>query len=306
MTTTMKNKYLVISLLLLGCLIKVHASLPVLHTHITKENKYNALADKTGVNTERSEIKITYPNARTTWQLPRYAKIDWETANIEGDKKIRFYLVKDDVVVQDLGIFANIKSKDSIRLDRGLSTGNNYRIMGIEQNPANQDHIAKFATPFFTIIKAPRKPKKKPRVVKEAPPVVEKIESSEIVPKEDVPKLRQKFDEREIIYSKVLEVDHSTLKVSLWDHGRKDGDLVSIYLNGEAVIYKHSLTHKKKVFDIQLDPSIPNDLFLYAHNLGRFPPNTVAIEIVDGNKAENIVLNSDLQSCEAVVIKVRE
>ncbi|MEX0288176.1 MAG: hypothetical protein AB3N14_03625 [Flavobacteriaceae bacterium] len=303
----MKNIYLVISLLLIGSCFKGYASLPVINTDITTENKYNALAEGEKINTERSEIKITYPNARTTWQLPRFAKIDWETANIEGDKKIRFYLVKDDVVVQDLGIFENRKSKDSIRLDRGLSTGNNYRIMGIEQNPVNQDHVAKFATPFFTIIKAPRKPKKKPRAVKKEPPVVvEKIESSPVVPKEDVPKLRQKFDEREIIYSKVLEVDHTSLNVSLWDHGRKDGDIVSIYLNGEAVIYKHSLTHKKKVFEIQLDPSIPNDLFLYAHNLGRFPPNTVAIEIVDGNKAENIVLNSDLQSCEAVVIKVKE
>ena len=61
------------------------------------------------------------------------------------------------MVVQDLGIHQNNKSKDSIRLDRGLATGNNYRVMGIEQNPADDSHIAKFATPFFTIIKAPRK-----------------------------------------------------------------------------------------------------------------------------------------------------
>ena len=302
----MKNTFLVLSLLFIGSFYRGYATLPTLYTNITEENKFNALIDSDKTNTERSEIKITYPNARTTWQLPRFAKIDWETANIEGDKKIRFYLVKDDVVVQDLGIFQNSRSRDSIRLDRGLATGNNYRIMGIEQNPANQDHVAKFATPFFTIIKAPRKPKKKARIVKEAPVIIEKIESSPIVAEEDVPKLRQKFDERDIIYSKVLEVDHTSLNVSLWDHGRKDGDIVSIYLNGEAVIYKHSLTHKKKIFEIKLDPGIPNDLFLYAHNLGRFPPNTVAIEIVDGNKAENIVLNSDLKSCEAVVIKVKE
>jgi hypothetical protein len=281
------------------------AALPFIYDDITDDNRYGAIDYFERTDTAKSDIKITYPNSRTTWALPRYAKIDWETANIDPDKKIRFYLVKDDVVVQDLGIFQNSKTRDSIRLDRGLATGSNYRIMGIEQNPADKFHIAKYSTPFFTIIKAPRK-KKEAKVLKKAPVATEKIESTTEVAREDTPKLRHTFDGRSISYNKVLEVESTTLVISLWDHGRTDGDIVSIYLNGEAVVYKHSLTYKKKVYEINLKSGIPNDLFLYAHNLGRFAPNTVAIEIVDGNKSENIVLNSDLQSCEAVVIKVKE
>ncbi|NND79459.1 MAG: hypothetical protein HKN53_06145 [Maribacter sp.] len=55
-----------------------------------------------------------------------------------------------------------------------------------------------------------------------------------------------------------------------------------------------------------MDPSKKNDLFLYAHNLGEYAPNTVAIEISDGKTSENIVLNSDLKSCEAVLISVKK
>jgi len=301
----MKNTILLLGFILLGTLSEGYAALPSIYDHITEVNRYDAIDFQGATDVAKSDIKITYPNSRTTWALPRFAKIDWETANINPQKKIRFYLVKDDVVVQDLGIYQNTKSKDSIRLDRGLATGNNYRVMGIEQNPANKLHIAKYSTPFFTIIKAPRK-KAATKVLKKAPVATAKIESSTEVAKEDTPKLRHTFDGRSISYNKVLEVDNTTLVISLWDHGRTDGDIVSIYLNGEAVVYKHTLTYKKKIYEINLKSGIPNDLFLYAHNLGRFAPNTVAIEIVDGNKSENIVLNSDLQSCEAVVIKVKE
>ena len=71
-----------------------------------------------------------------------------------------------------------------------------------------------------------------------------------------------------------------------------DGDIVSIYLNGVAVVSKHYLTYRNKTFEVKLDPTKPNDLFLYAHNLGKSPPNTVAIEMKDGAVSEKIILNS--------------
>ena len=120
------------------------------------------------------------------------------------------------------------------------------------------------------------------------------------------PAIRKSFDGRNINYVKELNVAGENIRINLWDHGRKDGDIVSIYLNGEAIVSKYLLEYTKKVFDITLDSSKPNDLFLYAHNLGRFPPNTVSIEITDGVVSENIILNSDLKSCEAVIINVNK
>lgn len=235
-----------------------------------------------------TSIKITAPNSSTVWTIPDPAEISWSTKNIPADKTIKFYLVKDDMVVQELGIFENNSYAGGIKLNRSLQTGNNYRVMGIELFPENKNSIAKFATPFFTIKGMPRIKKQQDNAVAEKPAV------------------RDTFDGRAISYVKELEVAGEKIRINLWDHGRKDDDIVSIYLNGEAIVSKYHLTYYKKQFELELDPTKPNDLFLYAHNLGKYPPNTVSIEITDGTSSENIILNSDLKSCEAVLINVRE
>lgn len=236
----------------------------------------------------KTSIKITYPTNGTVWTSPGRVELSWVTKNISKHKSIKFYLSKDDMVVQELGIFENNRFAKDIKLDRGLQTGDNYRVIGIELFPDDKFSIAKYATPFFTINKMPR-PKK--------------IETAAVV---EQPKSPDMFDGRKLNYVDELAVNSEKISINIWDHKRKDGDIVSIYLNGEAVISKYSLEYYKKKIELTLDPSKPNDLFLYANNLGKYPPNTVSIEIVDGESSENIVLNSDLKSCEAVLINVKD
>lgn len=235
-----------------------------------------------------TQIEITIPNSTTVWNVPEPAELSWNTKNIPDHKTIQFYLVKDDMVIQELGIFENNRFAKNIKLNKTLQTGNNYRVMGIELFPDDPKTIAKYATPFFTI-NAMERPTRQinNETVKEIP-------------------VRNTFDGRSISYVNELEVKGETITINIWDHGRKDGDIVSIYLNGEAIVYKYFLTYHKKAFELKLDPSKANDLFLYAHNLGKYPPNTVSIEITDGTVSENIVLNSDLKSCEAVLINVKK
>ncbi len=251
---------------------------------------------------ERTALEITYPSEGTVWTIPDPVELKWYTKNIPVDRAIRFYLVKDDMVVQELGRFENNNFVDGVSLDRSLPAGNNYRVMGIEMFPADKDHIAKYATAFFTINKAPRKKTVQPEIIKEM--VVAEPEEATVVI-EETP-VRNTFEGRKITYIKEMNVNNADISISLWDHGRKDGDVVSIYLNGVAVVSNYALTYQKQKFDIQLDASKPNDLFLYAHNLGKYPPNTVSIEIKDKIDSENIVLNSDLKSCEAVLINVKD
>ncbi|MGI9546525.1 MAG: hypothetical protein ACR2MM_04780 [Flavobacteriaceae bacterium] len=253
----------------------------------------------------RSGLKITYPDASTVWTQPGPVDIKWESFNIAKDKPVRFFLVKDDMVVQDMGTYKNSEYQDGIKIRKGLPTGSNYRIMGIEQMPSNRYHVAKFATPFFTIEKAPRKTEKAIAVATKTStsiqPAVPTIKATE-----ELKPIREKFAGRTISYVKELVVDSDQIQIILWDHGRQDGDLVSIYLNGDEVIKKHLLTYREVLFEIKLDPSQKNDLFLYAHNLGKFPPNTVSIKIKDNSNTEEIVLNSDLKSCESVLINVKQ
>ncbi len=238
----------------------------------------------------RSSITITSPDHATVWTIPGSVEIKWKTQNIPASRSIKFYLIKDDVVAQELGVFPNSGEVSGVRVDKGLQAGSNYRVMAIELFPDDKTSIAKFATPFFTMVKERSDG--------------EHVATPAAITVEDSP--RQTFDGRNINYVSELTVDNEHIRINLWDHGRKDGDIVSIYLNGEAIVSRHSLTYNKEPFELLLDNGKANDLFLYAHNLGEFPPNTVSIEIRDDTTSENIILNSDLKSCEAVLIKVKE
>ncbi|GEM_PF-738514 len=297
----------------------------------------------------RSSLEITYPTNGTVWIVPSPVEIKWTTSNMDDSKTIKFFLTRDDVVVQELGVFKNNNFEKDVKLRKGLPPGNKYKIMGIELFPVNKYHIAKYATPYFTIKKEDKIPEEiiveipaeiveTPAEIVEAPievkeiitetvqeptkivekptaPVQKPMETIAIVEEEEnkivvsevvkVPN-RTIFEGRKISYQKELVVDSETITISLYDHGRADGDIVSIYLNGEQIVASHILTYKKKSFQVKLNSNKSNDLFLYAHNLGNFPPNTVSIEIKDGSSAENIVLNSDLSSCEAILISVKQ
>ena len=294
----------------------------------------------------KSSIGITSPNSSTIWTIPEAAELEWNTMNIGDSKSIRFFLAKDDMVVQELGTFKNTGKVSGIILAKNISSGDNYQVVGIELFPDDKFQIAKFATPYFSIRnkisdarkeksrllnaaknnpvtkteapkrvkrtkrvkKAPKKGKETPKKVEEAPKRVETtpVKIEEAPQKVEIAPKRMDFDGRKITYVKELVFKNEKIKISVWDHGRQDGDIVSIYLNGFTVISKHLLTYRKKPIEITLDPSKKNDLFLYAHNLGEYAPNTVAIEISDGKTSENIVLNSDLKSCEAVMISVQK
>ena len=253
----------------------------------------------------RSSIAITNPNSNTKWTIPGTAELEWSTTNIDETKSIRFFLAKDDMVVQELGTFKNTGMANGIVLAKNISSGDNYQVVGIEMFPDDKFHIAKISTPYFSIRnKESDARKERSRLLNTAqtPVVPKQVE----VPKEVEAPQRMEFDGRNITYVKELAFTKEKIKISIWDHGRQDGDIVSIYLNGFTVISKHLLTYSKKPIEITLDPNKKNDLFLYAHNLGKYAPNTVSVEITDGTTSENLVLNSDLKSCEAVMISVKK
>ena len=284
-------------------------------TTLNPLNGRNSLKSQKEVENQnilKSSIGITSPNSSTIWTIPDPAALEWNTVNIAETKSIRFFLAKDDMVVQELGTFKNTGKADGIVLAKNISSGDNYQVVGIEMFPEDKFHIAKFSTPYFSIRnKVSDARKERARLLNaskaNSTAKIETPKNSKSVPEkvEAAPK-RMEFDGRNITYVKELDFKNEKIKINIWDHGRQDGDIVSIYLNGLTVISKHLLTYRKKPIEITLDPNKKNDLFLYAHNLGEFAPNTVAIEISDGRTAENIVLNSDLKSCEAVLISVKK
>ena len=245
----------------------------------------------------KSSLEITDPAPGTVWTVSETAKIQWQTENIDTSKSIRFFLAKDDMVVQELGSFENNFLAEGIALAKNVGSGDQYQVVGIELFPDNKFQIAKYATSYFSIRNPVADARRKTSMANRAN-TIENQNEVHVAPKNE-------FEGRKISYVEELSFANENITISLWDHGRQDGDIVSIYLNGETVIAKHNLTYRRKKVSFTLDASKTNELFLYAHNLGNSPPNTVSIELTDGSTSEKIILNSNLKSCEAVQIRVK-
>lgn len=116
--------------------------------------------------------------------------------------------------------------------------------------------------------------------------------------------LREQIN-REVEVSGALEVRAKRLKILLWDNQSVDGDSLSIFLNGIPVVEHYALVKTPKEFEVQLSDGA-NVLTLFAHNLGKFPPNTAAITIDDGIARQTRILSSTLNKCEAIELVLKE
>ena len=105
---------------------------------------------------------------------------------------------------------------------------------------------------------------------------------------------RRKLNGRKILIQETVNVAESTVKLMVWDKNRMDGDIISIYVNGQLIEEHLMVSKTKKEIIIQLQPG-SNLIVMEAVNLGRVPPNTAAISINDGTKHKITTLISDLK-----------
>ena len=73
----------------------------------------------------------------------------------------------------------------------------------------------------------------------------------------------------------------NTFPIELWDNAAEDGDIVSVYLNGEWIIDNFSLLNARTLFSIETTKLVSgkNDLVIFAINEGSTGPNTVSIAV---------------------------
>lgn len=130
--------------------------------------------------------------------------------------------------------------------------------------------------------------------VKEKEPVVEE--------KEPVVVTRGEANDRDYQVTHKVKVHAEDIRIEIWDHQMEDGDIVSLILNEEYIIQNYELKNKKKVFYVKVREG-RNNFILYAHNLGKYKPNTASITIYDGDKEQTLVLESDLKESGALEIR---
>lgn len=107
----------------------------------------------------------------------------------------------------------------------------------------------------------------------------------------------------DIVLNQVIRVDSASFEIELFDHYRKDGDRVSINVNGEWVHRLISLEEKKRTIELSIQPGVSNYIILRADNVGWTTPNTVGIRYRSKNPDKTIVIKKDLLTNQAIELK---
>lgn len=114
------------------------------------------------------------------------------------------------------------------------------------------------------------------------------------------------FQDRDNENLGTITLESREITISIWDHGRIDGDIVSIFVNGKEVITERTLEGPANTFSINttLEYDGYNYVLLYAHNEGSISPNTVSMSIDDGSNIKEFVLEANLLTNGAVDLVV--
>lgn len=90
-----------------------------------------------------------------------------------------------------------------------------------------------------------------------------------------------------------LQCKNQDIELLIWDSQKVDGDIISLSINGNWLLKDYTLTRVPYSVKISLKPNADNRIILFAENLGRKPPNTAALSVVDGNDKSKVMLKSD-------------
>ena len=100
-----------------------------------------------------------------------------------------------------------------------------------------------------------------------------------------------------------IKVDSLKFEVSLYDHMIEDGDVISLNFNGDWIVEKMALTAVKKKLKLMLNKEGKNYFILHADNVGRRPPNTMAVDYYYRGFKKQIILESNLNVSEMIEIE---
>ena len=102
---------------------------------------------------------------------------------------------------------------------------------------------------------------------------------------------------------KRIVVHDKKITLNIYDNGTIDGDTISIYYNGKAVLKNKGLTANPLVVEVELDENIAlHSIVLFAENLGSIAPNTALVIFTtsDGKRYE-LYSSTTLQQNASIV-----
>jgi hypothetical protein len=131
----------------------------------------------------------------------------------------------------------------------------------------------------------------------------EASQTAQPVAKKDITPSKIPYEKRQVRVMQEVEVRTDSLYISFYDNGVIDGDSISVYCNGVAVVQNVKLLSTATKVVIAFPTSDRAEILLVAENLGTLPPNTGLIVVRDGDQTYQLNFTADLQTNASIVLK---
>ena len=122
--------------------------------------------------------------------------------------------------------------------------------------------------------------------------------------------IEKKLEKEEIIETKILKdgdnlnIDWKAkyLTIKIWDSNQEDGDKINLEINSDIILDNYETKNKAKKIKYKLNKG-KNKVTIEASSLGKSPPNTSRIELIDKNKKYPIITQLDLNKSITIYIE---
>ena len=91
------------------------------------------------------------------------------------------------------------------------------------------------------------------------------------------------------------------MKLDIWDYGKEDGDVITLYQNGKVILKDYSVTKKKKSITLTLTDKI-NKIEVKNNNAGKLKSNTTKLKIYDYRRQYEIV--ADIEEGKSTTLNI--
>ena len=123
-------------------------------------------------------------------------------------------------------------------------------------------------------------------------------------------KIEKKLEKEEIIETKILKDGDNLninwkakyLTIKIWDSNQEDGDKINLEINSDVILDNYETKNKAKKIKYKLNKG-KNKIIIEATSLGKSPPNTSRIELIDKNKKYPILTQLDLNKSITIYIE---
>jgi len=119
----------------------------------------------------------------------------------------------------------------------------------------------------------------------------------------ETPEVIKKEPPLDIILSELVRTNSDTIFIELFDHYRRDGDRVSISVNGVWIHERISLEEEKTEIELLINAGATNSVIIRADNEGWRPPNTIGIRHKGDGDAAGLFIKKDLAMNQAIELK---